>query len=110
LLAPAAAGIGLVLGYPLYLLGKMSFEKYGLVELLAHKGRWIGTANYASIFHDSTFWHVVLRTVLFTTVCVALTMVLGTAIALLLLQVSTWVRVALTTGLVLVWPSPSSSR
>jgi len=106
LLAPAAAVIGLVLAYPLYLLVKMSFEKYGLFELIRHKGRWIGTANYASILHDSTFWHVVLRTVLFTAVCVTLTMVLGTAIALLLLQLSTWVRVALTTGLVLVWAVP----
>jgi len=106
LLAPAAAVIGLVLAYPLYLLVKMSFEKYGLFELIRHKGRWIGTANYASILHDGTFWHVVLRTFLFTTACVVLTMVLGTAIALLLLQVSTWVRVALTTGLVLVWAVP----
>src|SRR5262245_29173592 len=84
----------------------MSFEKYGLFELIRHQGKWIGTANYASIFHDSEFWHVVVRTVAFTAVCVTLTMVLGTAIALLLLQVSPWVRLALTTGLVLVWAVP----
>jgi N,N'-diacetylchitobiose transport system permease protein len=106
LLTPAAAVIGLVLAYPLFLLGKMSFQKYGLFELIRHKGHWIGTANYASIFHDGTFWHVVLRTIAFTTVCVSLTMVLGTAIALLLLQVSRWMRIALTTGLVLVWAVP----
>lgn len=106
LLLPAVAVIGLVLAYPLYLLGRMSFEKYGLFELIRHKGHWIGTANYASIFHDSEFWHVVLRTVAFTAACVSLTMVLGTAIALLLLQVSRWVRIALTTGLVLVWAVP----
>jgi N,N'-diacetylchitobiose transport system permease protein len=106
LLLPAAAVIGLVLAYPLFLLGKMSFQKYGLFELIRHKGHWIGTANYASIFHDGTFWHVVLRTIAFTTVCVSLTMVLGTAIALLLLQVSRWMRIALTTGLVLVWAVP----
>ena len=98
LLAPAAAAIGVILGYPLYLLVKMSFEKYGLFELIKHKGRWIGTANYANILHDAQFWHVLLRTVLFTVVNVTLTMVLGTAIALLLLQVSRWLRVALTTG------------
>ncbi len=106
LLAPAAAVIGLVLAYPLYLLVKMSFQKYGLFELIQHQGKWIGTANYASIFHDREFWHVVLRTLVFTTVCVSLTMILGTAIALLLLQVSRWVRIALTTGLVLVWAVP----
>jgi N,N'-diacetylchitobiose transport system permease protein len=107
LLAPAAAVVVVVLAYPLYLLGKMSFEKYGLFELIRHKGRWIGTANYSGIFHDSEFWHVVLRTVAFTAVCVSLTMVLGTAIALLLLQVGRVIRIALTTALVLVWAIPT---
>jgi N,N'-diacetylchitobiose transport system permease protein len=107
LLAPAAAVIGVILAYPLYLLVKMSFEKYGLFELIRHKGRWIGTANYASIFHDGEFWHVVLRTVAFTVVCVTLTMVLGTAIALLLLQIGRFMRIALTTALVLVWAVPT---
>jgi N,N'-diacetylchitobiose transport system permease protein len=106
LLLPAVAVIGLVLAYPLYLLVKMSFQKYGLFELIRHKGRWVGTANYASILHNGEFWHVVLRTLVFTAVCVSLTMILGTAIAMLLLQVSRWVRIALTTGLVLVWAVP----
>jgi N,N'-diacetylchitobiose transport system permease protein len=106
LLLPAAAVVGVVLAYPLYLLVKMSFQKYGLFELIRHQGRWVGTANYASIFHDGTFWHVVLRTVVFTAACVSLTMVLGTALALLLLQVGRVVRVALTTALVLVWAIP----
>jgi N,N'-diacetylchitobiose transport system permease protein len=107
LLAPAAGVIGVILAYPLYLLVKMSFQKYGLFELIRHQGHWIGTRNYASIFHDGTFWHVVLRTVAFTAVCVTLTMVLGTAIALLLLQVGRFMRIALTTGLVLVWAVPT---
>jgi N,N'-diacetylchitobiose transport system permease protein len=68
LLAPAATAIGVILGYPLYLLVKMSFEKYGLFELIRHKGRWIGTANYGHIVHDGQFWHVLLRTILFTVV------------------------------------------
>ncbi len=106
LLGPAAAVIGVVLAYPMYLLVKMSFEKYGLFELIRHKGRWIGTANYGHIFQDSEFWQVVLRTVAFTAVTVGLTMVLGTAIALLLLQVGRFMRLALTTGLVLVWAVP----
>ena len=107
LIAPAAAVVAVVLAYPLYLLGKMSFQKYGLFELIRHQGRWIGTANYSSIFHDTEFWQVVLRTIAFTAVCVSLTMVLGTAIALLLLQVGRIMQVALTTGLVLVWAIPT---
>jgi N,N'-diacetylchitobiose transport system permease protein len=106
LLAPAVAVIGVILAYPVYLLVRMSFEKYGLFELIRHKGRWVGTANYTHIFHDSEFWHVLLRTVVFTVVNVTLTMVLGTAIALLLLKVGRFMQVALTTGLVLVWAVP----
>jgi N,N'-diacetylchitobiose transport system permease protein len=106
LLAPAALIIGAILGYPLYLLVRLSFQKYGLFELVRHKGTWIGTDNFSTIFHDSQFWHVVLRTVVFTAVNVALTMVLGTAIALLIARLGRFMRVLLTTGLVLVWATP----
>jgi N,N'-diacetylchitobiose transport system permease protein len=106
LAAPAAAVIGVVLGYPLYLLVKLSFEKYGLFELIRHKGKWIGLQNYTAIFHDSQFWHVLLRTVVFTAVNVSLTMVLGTAIALLLVRLGRAMRLLLTVGLVLVWATP----
>jgi N,N'-diacetylchitobiose transport system permease protein len=95
-----------VLAYPVYLLVKLSFEKYGLSELISHKGKWIGLANYGTIFHDSQFWHVLLRTVVFTAVNVSLTMVLGTAIALLLTRLGRAMRLLLTTGLVLVWATP----
>ena len=106
LLAPAAGVIGLVLAYPLYLLVKLSFQKYGLFELIRHSGRWIGADNYTHILQDSQFWRVLGRTLLFTVVNVSLTIVLGTAIALLLVQVGSFMRLALTTGLVLVWATP----
>jgi N,N'-diacetylchitobiose transport system permease protein len=44
--------------------------------------------------------------VLFTAATVGLTMVAGPAIALLLLQLGRFMRLALTTGLVLVWATP----
>ena len=106
LLAPAAIVIGTVLGYPLYLLVKLSFERYGLFELIRHHGVWIGDANYSRILHDSQFWHVVLRTIAFTAVNVSLTMVIGTAIALLLTRVDRWLRTLLTATLVFVWATP----
>ena len=106
LLAPAAVVLGAVLAYPLYLIGRLSLEKYGLFELIRHKGRWIGLDNYSQIVHDSEFWHVLLRTIAFTAVNVSLTMVLGTAIALLLVRVSTVLRYMLTGALVFVWATP----
>ena len=106
LLLPTALVIAGVLAYPLYLLVNLSFQKYGLFELVRHKGRYVGTANYSQILHDSQFWTVLGRTVLFTAVNVGLTLVLGTAIALLLVRLGRFMRLLLTTGLVLVWATP----
>ncbi len=106
LLAPAVAVIAAVLAYPLYLLGALSFQQYGLFELIRHQGKWIGTDNYSTILHDSQFWHVLLRTVVFTALCVTFTMVFGTLFALLLVRLGGFMRLLLTSGLVLVWSMP----
>jgi N,N'-diacetylchitobiose transport system permease protein len=106
LIAPVVATIAVILGYPLYFLVRLSFQRYGLFELIRHAGIDIGLANYRSILHDATFWHTLARTVVFTAANVGLTMVLGMLLALLLVQLSTWVRVLLTSGLVLVWSMP----
>ena len=98
--------IATILGYPLYKLVTLSFQQYGLPELIQRKGTWVGFDNYESVLRDSIFWDTLLRTVIFTVANVALTMVLGTLIALLLVRVSTWVRVLLSAGLVLVWSMP----
>jgi N,N'-diacetylchitobiose transport system permease protein len=106
LLAPSLLVIAAVLGYPLYQLVALSFQKYGLFQLIAHKGEWIGFDNYSHILHDGQFWTVLLRTVGFTTVTVGSTMVVGTLIALLLAQLGSVMRLLITTGLVLVWAMP----
>jgi N,N'-diacetylchitobiose transport system permease protein len=106
LILPAGIVIAGVLGYPLYLLVKLSFEKYDLPQIIAHRGVWVGLANYSQILGDAEFWRVVLRTVVFTAVNVSLTMVLGTLLALLLAALGRWMRLLLTTGLVLVWAMP----
>jgi N,N'-diacetylchitobiose transport system permease protein len=107
LILPVLVVMGAVLGYPLYKLVTLSLQRYGLAELIQQEGAWIGFDNYSAVLRDSVFWDVLLRTIVFTVVNVGLTIVLGTLIALLLVQVSTWVRVLLTTGLVLVWAMPA---
>jgi N,N'-diacetylchitobiose transport system permease protein len=106
LLLPALAVIGAVLGYPLYRLVTLSFQEYGLPELIAHEGQWIGFDNYTEILGDRWFWTVLGRTVAFTAVTVGLTMLFGTLIALLLARLGTFMRLLITTGLVLVWSMP----
>jgi N,N'-diacetylchitobiose transport system permease protein len=106
LLAPAVAVIAAVLAYPLYMLVALSFQKYGLFELIRQQGKPVGLDNYRTIFGDSQFWRVLLRTMVFTAICVSLTMVFGTGIALLLARLGAFMRLLITTGLVLVWAMP----
>ncbi|MFL5962909.1 MAG: carbohydrate ABC transporter permease [Gaiellaceae bacterium] len=106
LILPVLVVIGVILGYPLYWLVKLSTQRYGLFELIRHQGVSVGLHNYGSVLHDGVFWRTLLRTVVFTAVNVALTMVLGMLLALLLVRVSTFVRVLLSSGLVLVWSMP----
>ena len=106
LILPVVLVVGAITAYPLYNLVRLSFQQYGLFELIAHHGPSVGLKNFSSVLHDQVFWHTLLRTVVFTIANVGLTMVLGTLIALLLLKLTTWVRVVLTAGLVLVWSVP----
>jgi N,N'-diacetylchitobiose transport system permease protein len=106
LILPVVAALGAILGYPIYSLVRLSLEHYTLFELIRHHGQWIGLDNFSSVLHDQVFWHTVLRTVIFTVVNVGLTIVGGTLIALLLVRVSGWVRILVTSGLVLVWAMP----
>ncbi len=106
LILPVLVAIAAILGYPLYKLVVLSFQQYGLPELIQHKGGWVGLENYSSVLHDPVFWHTLLRTIVFTAVNVGLTIGIGTLLALLLVQVGPIVRVLLTSGLVLVWSMP----
>jgi N,N'-diacetylchitobiose transport system permease protein len=107
LILPVIVVITAILGYPLYKLVTLSFQQYGLPELIQKKGVWIGFDNYASVLQDDIFWDTLLRTVIFTAATVGLTIGLGTLIAFLLTRVSPWVRVLLTAGLVLAWSMPA---
>ena len=106
LIAPALVVIGAILAYPLYYLVRLSFQRYGLFQLIAHKGSWVGLHNYGVLLHDPVFWHTLVRTIVFTFVNVALTLVLGTLVALLLVQVATAIRLMITSALVLAWAMP----
>ena len=106
LILPVVAVLGAILGYPIYSLVRLSLQRYGLFELIRHQGHYIGLHNFGLVLHDPVFWHTVVRTIVFTIANVGLTMVLGTLMALLLVRISTWVRILLTAGLVLVWAIP----
>ena len=107
LLAPALLVLAAILGFPLYRLVSLSFQQYGLKELFAGRGTFIGLRNYQDIVTDPFFWTVVARTLVFATVAVGLTMVLGTLVALLLRNLARPMRVLVTAGLVAAWAMPT---
>jgi N,N'-diacetylchitobiose transport system permease protein len=106
LIAGSIAAIGGILAFPLGWLVWISLQHYGLRELIAHQGEWVGLDNYRTILVDPLFHQVILRTLLFTFACVGLTLVLSTLLALLLLKVSAVVRVVVMSALVFVWATP----
>jgi N,N'-diacetylchitobiose transport system permease protein len=107
LIAPSILVLLLVLAWPMYRLVTLSFQDYGLKALIAGSGEWIGLGNYTDIFTDSEFWTVLLRSVLFTTFAVTLTIVFGMAFALLMRRMVAPLRITFTSVLVLVWAMPA---
>jgi N,N'-diacetylchitobiose transport system permease protein len=106
LIGPSVFVIGGILAFPLGMLVWLSMQHYGLRELIAHSGEWVGAQNFQTIVADPLFHQVVLRSLIFTFTCVALTLVLSTLIALLLLKVRQGVRIIVMSALVFVWATP----
>lgn len=109
LVAPSILALLVLLGWPVLRNFAISVQQLGLRELVQRTTVWNGFANYVEVLTDPFFWTVVWRTVVFTAVNVALTMVLGLAVALLLQAVSNWVRVTVSVALVLAWAVPPIS-
>ena len=106
LISPSVLVIAGILAFPLGMLVWLSLQHYGLRELIHHAGEWVGLDNYRAILVDPLFHQVIVRSLLFTFTCVALTVVLSTLIALLLLKVRSAVRILVMSSLVFVWATP----
>jgi N,N'-diacetylchitobiose transport system permease protein len=109
LIAPAGLVLGLVLGYPLVKLILLSFQKFGLAQQFGVPAPFVGLDNYQRILNDPEFWTVLVRTVLFCAVNVLLTVLAGSALALLAQRVGRVLRLGLFTTLLLVWAMPPVS-
>jgi N,N'-diacetylchitobiose transport system permease protein len=110
-IAPALITFLFLLGWPVVLLFLTSLQQFGFFELFNNVTTWIGIDNYYNlIFHSPAglpdFVTVLYRTVVFMLVNVALTIVLGTLVALLLAKLHKWVRLILTSAMVLAWAMP----
>src|SRR5690606_26125014 len=106
LLAPATIMVALALGYPLVRQAIMSFQHFGLAQQFGQPAEWAGLSNYTTILTDPYFWSVFLKSVAFCAWTAGITMVLGVAVAVLMLRLNTVVRTILNTTLIIVWAMP----
>jgi N,N'-diacetylchitobiose transport system permease protein len=107
LLAPATAVLLVLTGYPLVKLVITSTQRFGRAQVFGRPPEFVGLDNYRAVLGDPHFWAVLLRSVVFCGVNVALTMVLGTLVALLLVRLGQAMRLTVTVGLLLAWAMPA---
>ncbi|WP_405574483.1 sugar ABC transporter permease [Streptomyces sp. NBC_01167] len=106
LIAPTVLGAAFLLAYPLVRNLVISFQHYGMAELIRGGAGFAGLENYREILGDTAFWEVVRRTLWWTALNVVLIKVLGTVIALMLQRLRKGLRILVMSGLVLAWASP----
>ncbi|MDX6253591.1 MAG: N,N-diacetylchitobiose transport system permease protein [Kribbellaceae bacterium] len=106
LVAPTVLGTAYLLAYPLVRNLLISFQKFGIGQLIRGGAEFVGFDNYRKILTDQMFWDVVRRTFVFTAINVGLIMVLATLVAVLIGALGKWMRLAVMGGLVLAWAIP----
>jgi N,N'-diacetylchitobiose transport system permease protein len=108
LLVPTLVVLGGLLVYPLYRVAVLSLQEFGLRELVTGETTWVGLDNFREVLTDPLLWKVALpNTAVFAAVNVALTVVVGTLVALLLARVGRGVRVVLTSAIMVAWAMPA---
>jgi N,N'-diacetylchitobiose transport system permease protein len=106
LVAPAVLVVGAILGYPIFRLFELAFQKYGIEEIIFGAAQYIGFENFATIFADEEFWQVLSRTIAFTVYAVTVSVVLGAILAHALLRMSKPLQIVVNSVMVIVWAMP----
>ncbi|MGP9681420.1 MULTISPECIES: carbohydrate ABC transporter permease [unclassified Brachybacterium] len=108
LLAPALICLAVLLLWPMARVLDLSLQDYELRNLLKGESNYIGLDNFVQVLTDPFLWTTVLpNTVGFAAVCVVLTMVVGTVVALFLNSLSTTWRSICTTAVMVAWAIPA---
>lgn len=106
LLVPAVVPIAVGLGWPLVRQLVLSFQEYGLAQQFGRPAQWVGLDNYVALLSDPYVWGVIGRSVAFCLVNAAVTMAVGTALAVLMLRVGRAARITLQVSMLLAWGTP----
>ncbi|MCL2783323.1 MAG: sugar ABC transporter permease, partial [Propionibacteriaceae bacterium] len=107
LLVPALAVLGVLVGYPVVKMVITSFQKFTRAQAFGAPPEWTGFTNYIKVLTSHDFWVVLARSFAFMIIAVSLTIVIGTLIALLMMQLKKGFRLLLSIGLLLAWAMPA---
>jgi ABC-type sugar transport system permease subunit len=88
--APSLLIIFLVLAYPIYYAGYLSFHRVGIGQMRKGEFPFYGLENYARVFTDPLFLLSLENTFVFTAITVTAEIVLAVLIALLINQQGIW--------------------
>ncbi|TDE54568.1 sugar ABC transporter permease [Nonomuraea mesophila] len=107
LLVPGLLVIGALLLYPLIQMGIIAFQKVGLVQISGKKpATWVGLDNFTAFVDNDIFWSSLRNTVVFAVIAVPLTLVLGTAVGVLLHRLGKKMSLFVIIGIMFAWAVP----
>jgi N,N'-diacetylchitobiose transport system permease protein len=107
LLVPGLLVIAGLLLYPMVQLGIMAFQKVGLAQIRGSRpAEWVGLENFEKILSNDIFWSALRNTVVFAAVAVSMTLIVGTAVGVLLNRLGKKMSLFVVIGCMFAWAVP----
>ena len=106
LIVPAVVILLAGMGYPLIWQFVTSLQEYGLAQQFGKPAPFVGFDNFVTLATDPVLWTVVARSLAFCVLTAAVTLAVGTLLALLMTVVTKTARLILQIALLLAWSMP----
>ncbi len=106
LILPAIVILVLGMGYPMVWQVMTSFQKYGLQQQFGKPAPFVWFDNYVKLATDPQLWLVVGKSLAFCLITAAVTLAIGTLLALLMSAITKTARLVLQIALLLAWSMP----
>ena len=106
LVIPAVVALLLGMGYPLVWQVVTSMQEFGLQQQFGKPAPFVGFDNFVELATDPQLWAVVARSLAFCVVTAALTLAIGTLLAMLMTAVGKAPKLILQIALLLAWAMP----
>lgn len=106
LIVPAVVILLAGMGYPLIWQFVTSMQEYGLAQQFGKPAPFVGFDNFITLATDPVLWTVVARSLAFCVLTAAVTLGVGTLLALLMTVVTKTARLILQIALLLAWSMP----